>query len=53
MILSFFGSEITGGPYRMILEECKPLGALTLISSNKLPLGSHLLNWIQDPGSRS
>ena len=47
MILSFFGSEKTGGPYWMILEECiKPLGALMLMSSNKLPFGSHLLNWI-------
>ncbi len=47
MGLAFLGSEIIPGPYWMVLEEClKPLGALTLISSNKLPLGSHVLNWI-------
>ncbi len=47
IILAFFGSEITPGPYWMVLEEyLKALGALTLISSNKLPLGSQLLNWI-------
>ena len=42
MIFVYSGSEITPDPYWMVLEEClKALGDLTLMSSNKLRLGSH------------